>query len=188
MASISEISTEIEALTLHCRPSVMSAEERAQWLAAWFEDLRQFNAEAIGAACRQWRQSSSTKFPTPGQLLPMVRSAAGEGHESGGKAEAWRPLTDAEFARLSLDEKIRHHDILAHEAETMAGPMWAGGEHGRRLTVAEMPPRWHECMARAKAHRAEARRLREAKGRAVERRVDVGRHPLRDLIARDKAA
>ena len=186
MANLAEITQEIQSLAVHCRPPMMTGEERAQWFATWFEDLREFDLEAIAAACRQWRQSGSTKFPTPGQLLPMVRGSSPR--EAGTKAEPWRPLSDAEYAKLTLEEKIRHHDILAHEAETLAGPMWAGGEFGQRLTPSQMPARWHDWMARAKGHRAEAKRLREALGRAIERRADPSRNPLRELIAREKAA
>lgn len=41
------------------------------------------------------------------------------------------------------------------------------GQRGRPATAEEMPPRWHELIAKAKNHEAEAKRLKtHLKGRA----------------------
>lgn len=166
MASKTEIIDAIEALAIHCRPPLMSIEQRDLWMRDWCEDLAQFPAEAILNACRKFRHSGAVKFPTAGQFMPLVKQAMpGEQHD---RIEAWRPLTDEEYRALPLKEKIRHHEILAHEAGGKAGPMFLNTSHGlggkisgRHLTAEEMPDtfrRWKQIEAN---HYAEARRLKE---------------------------
>lgn len=69
----------------------------------------------------------------------------------------WRPISDAEYARLSLTDKIRQHTQMALEARTRAGPMW---KRGRPAGAEEMSDRWHELIAKAQNHEAEVSRLR----------------------------
>ena len=88
MASKSEILPEIEALAVHCRPSLMTVEVRAIWLRDWCDDLAEFPIEAIRAGVRAYRHSGATKFPTPGQLVPMIR--AGQPSQTGPKLDVWR--------------------------------------------------------------------------------------------------
>lgn len=166
MAEKSEIIDEIEALTVHCRPPIMEASARASWLTDWCEDLAEFRIEHIRLAIREWRQSGSAKFPTPGQLLPLIRSKMPVKVEE--RISDWRPLTDDEYRALSVREKIRHQLILAHEAGCKAGPMWRNPEGANmarpvdgRVPLEEMPAsyrHWREVEAR---HHAEAKRLRE---------------------------
>lgn len=160
MADHHEIREEIEALAVHCRPPLMSVEDRARWAADWCDDLKDYPIDAIRHACRKWRMGTVSKFPMLGQLLPLIRAADHEAAARGRKDEAWRPLTDDEYRGLTLREKIRHHQILAHQARTKAGPMWTEGEKGRPLTRDQMPQRWHELQAQADGHDAEVRRLR----------------------------
>lgn len=70
--------------------------------------------------------------------------------------ETWRPLSDAEYAGLSLRGKVEHHRILAHEARRKAGPMW---KDGRPAEPHELSQRWHEWTQRAEWHEAESARL-----------------------------
>lgn len=162
MAERTEIATEIEALAVHCRPPLMEATARALWLRDWCEDLAQFPIEAIRVACRKFRGSGATKFPTPGQLLPLIRAEAQEAAPSQ-KIVAWQPLSDAEYDQLSLRDKIRHHRILAHEARRKAGPMW---RNGKPATAEDMPEIWRSWNARADNHEDEAHRLQATLKRA----------------------
>jgi hypothetical protein len=166
MADKHEIADEIEALTAHCRPPLMEAGQRAMWLRDWCEDLAGFPIEAIRQACRKYRHSGAVKFPTPGQLIPLVREA--EPGPKGERVEVWRELSDAEYGQLTVREKIRHHLILAHEAGGKAGPMFRNVTVDNRmnnasaahLTTDEMPPIWRTWKEREAHHMAEVKRLR----------------------------
>ena len=159
MAERAEIAEEIEALAVHCRPPLMSLEDRSRWLSDWCEDLQEYSIDAIQHACRKWRMGTSPKFPMLGQLVPLIRAADHQGVK-GDKVQAWRPLSEDEYRSLTLREKIRHRQILAHQARTKAGPMWTEGDKGRPLTRDQMPQRWHELQAQADNHDAEVKRLR----------------------------
>ena len=159
MAERAEIAEEIEALAVHCRPPLMSLEDRSRWLSDWCEDLQEYSIDAIQHACRKWRMGTSPKFPMLGQLVALIK-AADHQRARGDKAEAWRPLSDAEYRGLTVREKIRHHQILAHQARTKAGPMWEHGMMGRPLAREEMPEKWHDLHRLADGHDAEVRRLR----------------------------
>lgn len=169
MADRLDIANALESLAVHCRPPLMSVEDRSRWMVDWCSDLASFPIEAIKLACTRWRQSENTRFPTPGQLLPMVRAvlpAKGEGP----KIEAWRPISDDEYRQLPIREKIRHLQIVRSELMTNAGPMLKneGAFKGRYLTPDEMPPKWHDAKARAAVIDAEINRLRETINRARE--------------------
>jgi len=134
-------------------------------MADWCNDLAQFPVDAIAAGCRAWRHSGETKFPTAGRLLPLVRAAMPSAPSE--RVEVWRELSDAEYANLSVREKIRHRTILAHEARSKAGPMYRNTTGGMskptdgRLTPEEMPGTWRHWSQIAEGHEAEAQRLRE---------------------------
>lgn len=156
MAEKTEIVDAIEALGVHCRPPLMEVEQRTSWMRDWISDLVQFPIEAITNGCRKWRHSGATKFPTAGQLLPLIRASMPA--EKVEAVQQWRPLSDSEYEALSLSEKIRHHQILAHESSLKAGPMW---RDGRPLHMDQMSPDYHEHMTRSRHHSAEVKRLRE---------------------------
>lgn len=167
MAEKSEIVDAIEALAVHCRPPLMSVEDKLRWMRDWCADLAEFPLEAITNATRRWRHSGSTKFPTAGQLLPLVREGAPS--ERGPAIAAWAPISDAEYQQLSVRDKIRHHQILSHEAYRKAGPMFRntsgkaglGKPMGDHLTTGQMPDGWREWTERGKHHAQEAHRLRQ---------------------------
>jgi hypothetical protein len=167
MAEKSEIIAEIEALTVHCRPPIMDEDVRTCWLRDWCDDLAPHPISAVRLGCRSWRHSGATKFPTPGQLLPLVKANLPTPAAEQGANEPWRPLSDDEYDRLSLRDKIRHHLIAAHETSCQAGPMWktpetstAGRPLPGHLTAAQMSEDWHSLTARAANHLAEAAHLR----------------------------
>lgn len=167
MAQRTEIASEIEALSVHCRPPIMEVEQRASWTRDWCNDLAEFPIEAIRIACRKWRLSGGTKFPTPGQLLPLIReNIPGEKAE---KLNAWSEATAEEYQAMTLREKIRENQILSHEAYTRAGPMFrnlsrgapiskASGQHLQSDQMSEASQRWR---AQGEAYAAEATKLRK---------------------------
>jgi hypothetical protein len=171
MASYSEIADEIDTLASHFRPPLMDTDTRSRWLQSWCEDLAGFEIAVVRIAFRDWRRSGNTKFPTPGQLLPLIRAEIARfkaGPPTDG-AKAWEPLSDAEYDALSLNEKIRHHRILASRASGSAGPQW--GATGP-LPAEQMPTTWHSWKQRARHHLAEAERLKKVRD---ERALMAGR-------------
>jgi hypothetical protein len=156
MAEAAEIVETLETLALHCRPPLMSVEDRSRWLRDWCNDLREFRIEEVRQAAMKWRRGESQKFPTPGQFLPVVRSLV-RSDIAPKVAEPWRELSDDEYRALTLEGKIRHQTILASEARKKAGPMWRGG---RPAKPGELPQRWHIWTAKAQNHEAEVKTLR----------------------------
>ena len=156
MATDIEIRGELEALGTHCRAPLMETNQRALWLRDWCTDLAGFPIEAIRTACRRYRNSEATKFPTPGQLVPMVKSAAASEHASAVKALPWEPSAREAYEKLSLTDKIFENRALARIAYRKAGPMWL---HGRPATPEELGAVWRTHTDQAKAHEAEAARL-----------------------------
>lgn len=149
-----EIITELEALEIHYFRPVRSPEERQRWLRDYLDDLADFSLDQIRGACIRWRQSGAKKFPNSGELRAGARDVIRP--SSAPKEGPWRPLTDEEYERLSLSDKIRHQRILAEEAAQRAGPQM----RNRRPVLAEdMPDRWHMWRARAENHQGEVKRL-----------------------------
>lgn len=159
MANQSEIIDALESLAVHCRPPLMSVEDRGRWMADWCNDLAEFPAAAIETACQRWRMGTNPKFPMAGQFIPLVRSVNASGAvDPNAKAKAWEPASDAEYQAMSLSRKIDEHTLLAMREDRLAGPMWG---NGGPIALDDMPPAYHEHKARARNHRAEAARLRE---------------------------
>lgn len=167
MADKSEIIDAIEALAVHCRPPLMSVEQRGLWLRDWCADLAKYPLDAIATACRKWRHSDATKFPTVGQLMPLVRDSLPV--EKTGAVIPWRQAGPEEFRSMSVREKIRELTILAHEARLKAGPMFRNTSakgaaitkaSGKHLTPEEMPDTYRRWIAIAEGHEAEVGRLR----------------------------
>lgn len=151
-----EIIKELRALEQFCTfKAVRTGEESERFLRDYLADIEELPLEAIKKACAKWRQSGQTKFPVPGQLIPLIRGCMAA--EPKARAEAWRPLDNAEYDALSLPEKIRHHRILSHEARLKAGPMWC---NGGPTTAEQMPDIWRSWNARAENHEAEVGRLK----------------------------
>lgn len=165
MAEKSEVMNVIDGLALHCRPPIMSADQKTVWMRDWIADLEEFPVEAIANAARRWRQSGNTKFPTAGQLLPLIKDTVPKERED---LRPWRPATEDEYRAMSIEGKIRERRILAHEASGKAKPMFrnttmkAGGKaSGIHLTKEEMPAENSHWLAIASNHEAEIKRLRE---------------------------
>lgn len=156
MANSADIAEEIEALATHCRPPIMTTENRALWLRDWCLDLAGFDIEAIRAAFRKVRHSGAAKFPTPGQVIGMIRQSQPEVRAP--KVEPWRPLSDAEYDALGLPDKIRHRLVLAAEARSEAVRLAV--REGWDRNVADAPACYREQMRIADGHEDEAKRLR----------------------------
>jgi hypothetical protein len=167
MANQSEIAEELERLALHCRPPLMSVEDRVRWLADWCEDLKGFDIAAVRTACQRWREGSEVRFPRQGQLIPMIRAAA-PGQSEEPKQLPWRPLSEDEYQQLTLSEKARHQRIMAMEAGGKAGPQ------DRYVQAEDMPEQWQFWRRRAAEHNAEAdrlwKKLKEAEARGLTER------------------
>ena len=162
MAEKADIVAEIEGLAVHCRPPLMSVDDRSKWLTDWIVDLKEFPIENIRMACNAWRRGQDRKFPMAGQLIPAINATIRRTSAEADKPQPWRPLADHEYRELSVREKIRHHQIMAHEAMGKGGPMYRQlGNHSEHLTPDQMPPAWHSGRSEAKFHHTEIRRLTE---------------------------
>lgn len=159
-----EIAEALEGLAVHCRPPLMSVDDRSRWMADWCRDLAGFPPESVRTACDRWRNGSDRKFPMPGQLIPLVRAVTVRGPSGGGAPKPWGPLSDYEYEALSIRDKARHHTLLATAATTRAGPMW---RHGQPVEASEMPDDWHALHRTAKGHHEEAARLMEIARRSA---------------------
>jgi hypothetical protein len=164
MAEKTEIADAIEALAVHCRPPLMSVEQRLLWLRDWCSDLAQFPLDAITNAARKWRHSGATKFPTAGQFLPMVRDSLPV--EKTGGVQIWRHASEDEFRAMSVRDKIRELTILAHEQRTKAGPMFRNTTApGSLAKVSGKHLEPHELPLAYRVHTEEAERLEAEIGR-----------------------
>lgn len=162
MADPLEIIAEIDALTIHCRAPLMDVEQRGRWQRDWAQDLAKYEIEIIRQAFRQWRQGESQKFPTPGQILPLLERLSNRPAATEPEALAWRyDISEADYRALSLNDKIRHHLAAANHCRRRAGPMW---RDGRPMLLEEMPREWHDWRERAHNHDMEAKRLKESIG------------------------
>jgi hypothetical protein len=162
MADRLEIVDALESLAVHCRLPLMDIDARSRWTQTWCEDLLEFPLPAIQNACRRWRQSDNTKFPTPGQLLPMVRAAVRTPNpDATGHAKPWTWPSDADLDAMSLEERRRNYLIMASETRGKAGPMNDAGEHPR--------PEW---IGKARAYADEARRIAGYISRSAQKRSD----------------
>ena len=148
------------------RQAFDGVEQRSRWLLDRCSDLAQYPIDAIAAACRKWRQSGSLKFPTPGQLIPLVKETSPV--ERRGAVQPWRQASPDEFASMSVRDKIRELTILAHEARSKAGPMFrnttpAGSRKitGVHLSADQMPDTYRRWTAEAERLEAEVGRLRK---------------------------
>lgn len=160
-----EIVRELRALEQFCTfKTVRNGEEQERFLKDYLADIQEFPFEAIQRACAEWRKSGSTKFPTSGQLIPIIRL-----YVTGPRTEApkaWAHLSGAEYDALDLPGKIRHHKILSAEARRKAGPMCKAGKGPgisrasiQHLTPEELSPTWRKYTEIADGHDREARRL-----------------------------
>lgn len=164
MAEKTEIFDAIEALAVHCRPPLMTVEQRTLWMRDWGQDLAEFPLDAITAACRKWRHSGATKFPTAGQLVPLIRDSLPT--ERGPRIEVWREPTEDEYRAMTVREKIRHHLIMAHEAGARAGPMFRNTTKGARasgdhIEADDMPDSWRRWKAEEARHLERVKALRD---------------------------
>lgn len=152
MAETSQILALLEALATHCRAPLMSVEAKARWMRDWCDDLRQFEIDRIEHVLADWRRSGATKFPTPGQILGQLKTREVDHRPPG---EPQRALTEAEYRLGSLTDKLRHHRLLADEANTRAATLW------RRLpeTRAGTPPSFVNWVTSLPAPWAEAREI-----------------------------
>ena len=130
MSHRAEIADALEGLAVHCKPPLMEVSAKVRWIETWCEDLVEFPIEAILAACKLWRQGDSTKFPTPGQLLPIVRRLASQGNRSE-RETAWTWLDHDQLDRMTLRERRRQYLIMGFETRSKVGPMGEDGSYPR---------------------------------------------------------
>jgi hypothetical protein len=154
-----EIVKELRALEQFCTfKAVRSGEEQERFLRDYLADVQDFPLEAIQKGCADWRKSGQTKFPTPGQLIPLIKAHIVQARVEV-SAQPWRPLTEPEYRALSVEDKIRHCRLLASQSRAEATK--AAIKQGWDRNVANAPPIYRQHMDIADAHEAEAKRLRQ---------------------------
>lgn len=165
MATKDEIVEAIEGLAIHCRTPIFDENERVRWLMDWCSDLGPFPAKAINQAAGEWRRSGQAKFPTPGQLIPLVAKYAPPSKSSYKPTPVrfWEWPSDDEYFSMSISEKIKAHTIMAHDLRSKAGPMFRQRENepSVHLSLDEMPPKWHTLQREAKFHDGKVSELRK---------------------------
>lgn len=150
-----EIVKELRALEQFCTfKAVRSGEEQERYMLDYLADIQDFPLDAIRRACAEWRRSGVTKFPSSGQLIPLIRKNIVE--QKPEPDREWRPISDAEYEALNLREKIRHRMVLAREARITASTH----THGWDRNVTTAPPTYRHWIDVAASHEAEAQRLR----------------------------
>lgn len=154
---------EIEALSSHFPTRAHTPAEHDRWLSDFVADLGDLDETAVRRGCAEWRNSKTGRFPTPGQLRKVC--AAYVRQLPAPPPQPWTAPTDAEYATLTLAEKIRTHTVLALEARMKAGPMW---KNARPAGPDELGPEWHRWTAIAKNHEAEVARLQNKRQAAKE--------------------
>ena len=154
-ASTDTIVSELDALGAHYIRPNRSPAEHTRFLRDFVSDLGPVTPDVVRRACQSWRQSDANKFPTPGQLLKKIEALTPQRSAAPGP---WREVSEAEYDRMTLTEKIDHQTILANECDQRAGPMWRNGEP---VALEDMPDVYHTWKRRASDHRKEAKRLRE---------------------------
>ena len=164
MADKGEIIDAIEGLAVHCRPPLMSVEDKARWMRDWAEDLSEFPIEAILGATKKWRMSGNTKFPTAGQFMPMLRQLIPSDRE--GSSGPWYEAGPEEYEAMTLREKIREQKIRASVAGGKAKQMFRntsvpGRFSGVHIRAEDMPESHHRWRQIEVDHLREAKRLRE---------------------------
>lgn len=159
-----EIIKELRALEKFCAfPASLTGEDRERYLKDYLADIQEFPVDAIRSACAEWRKSGSTKFPTSGLLIPIIRRFIGAPKSE--RAQPWYPAGRDEFHGMTVREKIRELSILAHEARSKAGPMFRNTTQGKRiagvhLAAEEMPDTHRRWTAEAERLEGEIGRLR----------------------------
>lgn len=162
MADGLEITDALESLAVICRPPIMDVEARSRWVQTWCEDLSEFPIEAIRAACREWRQGAKAKFPTPGQLLPLIRAALPKQESVSAPDIPWYWPTERELEAMSLREQRRQNLIMADVTRSKAGPMNDDG-------VTPQP----EWIDQAKVYTNKAKRLQGLISRGASHSVGI---------------
>lgn len=149
-----EIVKELRALEQFCTfKAVRSGEEQERYMLDYLADIQQHPLDAIRKACAEWRKSGVTKFPTSGQLIPLIRKHLAEERQA--PLREWRPISEEEYEGLTVREKIRHRLILAREARVTASTHTHGWD--RNLTTA--PAAYKHWIEVAAGHDKEAMRL-----------------------------
>jgi len=155
MASRTDILTELNALSAHYMRIVRSPEEQERILSDYADDLKAFDLDAIKNGCRSWRQSSAQRFPTPGQLIPMIR--ANMRQQTGPRPAAWKPCTTEEYEAMPPYEQIR--ELQCRMEAINPGPQFSQVQQ-RHLDASEMPEEWHKARQRIATYAAEIKRIR----------------------------
>lgn len=154
-----EIIKELRALEQFCTfKALRTGEENERFLKDYLADIEEFPLDAIRKACADWRRSGATKYPTSGQLIPMIRRHLLEERQGGDRPQPWTAPSEAEYEAMPLREKIRQRRIMAGLAEEQA--FREAAKLGWDRNVQNAPQVWREHMARAASHHEEAARLK----------------------------
>lgn len=149
-----EIVKELRALEQFCAfKAVRTGDEQERYMLDYLADIQQYPLEAIRKACAEWRTSGVTKFPTSGQLIPLIRKHCPQ--ETAPQNREWAPISEDEYEAMSLREKIRHRLILAQEARRTASTH----THGWNRNINTAPPAYRHWIDIAAGHDKEAMRL-----------------------------
>jgi hypothetical protein len=66
------IAAHLESLALYYPTKTFSPGEAKIWVAGWVESCGHIPPDIFRDACRQWREGTSSFYPTPGQILALA--------------------------------------------------------------------------------------------------------------------
>lgn len=122
-AEAAEIATLIESLSvMYPQQSRTEADDRMR-AKAWIADLAEYPADAIEAACIEWRRSDTPWMPTPGQLIAKIEPIVSHRRTLLKRAEKLfdepAPKVEGPKEAPEMDERVA--DGLSQLAESLRG-------------------------------------------------------------------
>jgi hypothetical protein len=125
---------------------VGSEAERNTRLVSWFDELRRFDLETIGAAMHAMPDMYPDKLPTSGQVALKCSNIVATRRAEAERAEKGRRADDEERAHLAMLERVpndremqKRWIMAAKKPCELAGRKWAAESKRRRAAGEKCP-------------------------------------------------
>lgn len=106
-AAIEDIAASIAELTIHFPLAKMEPRIEAQFLANYYEDLAEFPAWAIDAACKKYRRLPDSQFfPKIGEMVKLCRDE----------------ISADSAALRAIGDQLRTQQTITHETKVVTPP------------------------------------------------------------------
>ncbi len=115
------------------------------------------DVETVRKACEVWQyERESKRFPYPNEFLNCIQVVKRKPADTSA-SEPWRQVAKGDYDAMTVSEKERYLQILAHEYRTLGGGMYGRGK-GEGWVHPERAAKYHPLADRCEA---EAKRLGE---------------------------